>query len=480
LTLQLSENWKDWPPEQKEAMLQRLRTKSQTLQWPQTYRNVDTRRPYLAHSEEELAALQDDTPRYVLAKGGEGGGKSVFGVVKDLERLKRGMSGIMVSPDLPHFKKSLWPEFRRWCPWDQVVPAQRYRGAFTWEPNAPFSLAFQNGTILYCGGIDSPIAWEGPNVNFAHLDEARRKTDASALKVLDGRVRIPGPKGEPPQLWITTTPKKNWLWEYFGPLRKHDPRADFKQHIRVITLLTKDNEVNLENDFVAKRSLTLNATEVRVLLEAEWESLDDIARFVDEMVLWDRLKEPLPPLGPNEPVVFGLDAGVSHASFGLVGVTRHPNPKRHEDTVAIRYVRNWVPPAGGKIDFQGTEDRPGPERIIRQLAEEYAVVSFVYDPWQLHDMAQRLTREEIGWFYDFSQGVRRLEADRQLLDLILERRLAHDGNPMLREHFDNSDRKQYEGLAAGKVRIVQREKSLHVDLAVCTAMASHACLRLQL
>ena len=123
------------------------------------------------------------------------------------------------SPDLPHFKRSLWPEFSRWCPWDQVVPEQRYRSKFSWEPRAPFSLAFRNGTTLLCGGIDDPGAWEGPNVSFIHFDEPRRKKTAYALKTLAGRPRIPGPKGEPPQFYLTTTPRKHWLHEYYGPLK---------------------------------------------------------------------------------------------------------------------------------------------------------------------------------------------------------------------------------------------------------------------
>ena len=418
----------------------------------------------------------------MLLKGGEGGGKSVAGIVKTLDRLKRGMSGVMVSPDLPHFKKSLWPEFRRWCPWEFVVPKQRYRGSFIWEPHEPFSLAFVNGTTLYCGGIDRPIAWEGPNVNFAHFDEARRQKGPDALKVLDGRVRIPDPNGESPQLWITTTPRKNWLFEYFGPAGspEEDPKHDFKQHRKVVTLLTKDNEINLEEGFVEKRSLTLTSRERRVYLEAEWESDEDVERFLDDMFLWDRLKEIPPPLSPHEPIVLAVDAGISHSYFGLVGVTRHWKADRREHSVATRIVRCWKPPMGGKIDFKGNEEVPGPEMVLRKLCDEYAVVEVAYDPWQMHDMAQRLSRERVAWFNDFSQGVRRLESDRQLLDVILERRLAHDGNPELRRHIDNADRKKYEGLHRNKLRIVPREDNMRVDLSVCLAMATYECLRLQL
>lgn len=59
------------------------------------YVNRETGRQYKAHHPDELSFVQDDAPRYFLCKGAEGGGKSVAGIVKTLEKLRRGMSGIM-------------------------------------------------------------------------------------------------------------------------------------------------------------------------------------------------------------------------------------------------------------------------------------------------------------------------------------------------------------------------------------------------
>jgi hypothetical protein len=70
------------------------------------YVNRETGRPYTPHHEAERLFVYSDTPRRALAKGGEGGGKSVAGVIKDLERLSRGMHGIMGAPDFEHFKRS--------------------------------------------------------------------------------------------------------------------------------------------------------------------------------------------------------------------------------------------------------------------------------------------------------------------------------------------------------------------------------------
>jgi len=464
---------------EKDRLLAILRQITSDNGWPGVYVNSDTGKPYKPHKSGERQAVFSDKPRYVLLKGGEGGGKSVAGIIKTLERIRRGMSGAMVSPDLEHFKKSLWPEFRRWCPWDCVVEKQRYRQAVTWEPSRPFSLVFNNAvgtqSVLLCGGAkESEIgAWEGPNLSYVHMDEFRRHKRAAALKVFDGRVRIPGPNGEPPQIYITTTPRKHWLYEYFGPLKENDERAAFKADSLVVTLLTIENAENLEPGFADKRAQTLTAAEVRVLLKAEWEDIETGQRFLPSMLLWDACKENLSMLTDYEPMIVALDAAVVNDCFAMVGVTRH---LAKEEAIAVQFVQVWEP-KGHALDYQGAEDNPGPERVLRQLADRYNVMCVVYDPYQLHDMATRLAREGVAWFKEFGQGAPRFESDQQLLALISQRRLAHDGNAILRQHVDNADRKLNDD---GKLRIVKREQSGKVDAAVALAMAAYQCLKLRL
>jgi len=470
-----------------------------------------------------------DTPRYALVRGGEGGGKSVAGIVKDLERIRRGMSGLLISPNLPHFKRSLWPEFRRWCPWDRVVDKHQRFGKLDWEPHEPFNIVFRNGATLHCTGIENPGSLEGPNINFAHFDEARHHPDEKALKVLDGRVRIPGPKGEPPQIWLTTTPAMHWLYTYFGPviarcptcgdvlidrsegkpwacpecgrqdgLEANDPFAAFKADARDIVLLTIDNEPNLFEGFAESRAQTLTEREARVLLEAAWEDLSEGQPFLPDITWWDHCREDLPPLGQHESLVLSLDAATGRTAtssdcFAIVGTTRHPDPARVDDSVAVRYAKTWQAKAGQKIDYQGTWDDPGPERELLRLCgydmDEsgtpvyqrgggYNVTCVVYDPTELHDMAARLSRAGVAWFQEFSQSSLRYESDRQLLELIQQRRIAHDGNEEMRKHIYNADRKTDE--SGHKLRIVKRVDSLKIDLAVALSMGSYQTLYLNL
>lgn len=488
-----------------------------TGDWPADYFNRDTGKRYTPHHDGERQFVFADGPwRYGLAKGGEGGGKSVAGIIKCLERVRRGMSGIMVSPDLPHFAKSLWPEFANWCPWDVVVRQQQKRKHPEWEPyKSSFSLSFKNGAKIYCGGIENPRSWEGANINFAFFDEARRHRDAGALKVLDGRVRIPGYNMNgsilTDQLWITTTPEMHWLYDYFGPLKCMcdycqnefeldagekaiclqcrretysviDEWRDFKSQSLVITLLTKDNAENLSENFDRNRRQTLTETEALVYLDAQWIALDTAERFLPSILLWDACKdEDLPPLTKHEPMVIALDAGVSDDNFALVGLTLHPE---NQNMVAVRVAERWEPPKAGeetglegKIDFQGTEEKPGPERRLRWLCENYNVVLVVYDAMQLHDMATRLTKEEVAVFEDFPQGKKRAESDRGLKNTIVNRQLAHDGTMnLLRQHVDNSDQ-----IVKGEaLRIVKRSKIKKIDMTICLSMANHVIWSLNL
>lgn len=461
--------------------MEQIAAKKKLSNWPQEYTNSETGKTYKPHHDAENAWVTDTSKRYLLAKGGEGGGKSVAGIIRDLERIKAGCHGIMVSPDFEHFKRSLWPEFRRWCPWEFVVEKQQYRQSPDWEPGRPFQLAFITGAIVYCGGMkESDIeAWEGPNVNWAHFDEPRRHKTARALKVLDGRVRIPM-GGYMPQMWLTSTPRMNWLFKFFGPWRGKgvDPRAAFKEDSHVVTLLTKDNEENLEPGFTQKRAQTLTAAEVRVYLEAEWEDVDETQQFLPSMTLWDLCDTGLPPLTANEPMILALDApeGTNESgnasSFGMVGVTRHPD--NHQD-VAVRFVREWKAPQGGILDFRGEDS---PEWWVKHLCANFAVEQVAYDAYNLHSMITDLNKLNIAWFKKFPQTSQRLEADKQLLDLILQRRIAHKGDEALREHIKNANRKLADD--GKRLRIVKREPGLNVDLAVCLSMACFECLRLNI
>lgn len=501
-----------------------------TPDWPDTYTNRDTSRGYKPHHEAEAAIVYSDTPTHLLLKGGEGSGKSAASIIKTLNRIKRGMSGIMASNSLPHFCTSLWPEFQRWCPWEMVHPKDQKKADRTWEPyRSVFNIVFNNGAVLQCGGIEDPEVWRGPNVSFAFIDEASRQKDATILKVISGRTRIPGPNGEPPQIWFATTPAgRNWLWRYFGALQCHcptcdedievyiqhgeefkclecgstdlevlDPLEDFKRDSRVATLSTLDNELagNVQSGYTNTRGLTLTEMEKRVFLQAEWDDITAGQPFLPSPIWWDQCKGDVPELDHKTPLVIGVDAATGREvedsdCFAIVAVS--PDPASKKDSVIVRYARAWQAKAGGEINFRGSESNPGPERELLRLCGYklgpnggivrngggYNVKCIACDPLGLDDMIQRFRQKRVSYMKEIGQNVQRVKADTNLLRMIQERRITHDGDRLLRDHLRNADRKVDD--FGHKLRIVKREKKLRIDLSIALSQAAHVCTKLNL
>lgn len=405
--------------------------------------------------------------------GGWGAGKSTAGSVKALERQRRGCDGIAVSPDFAHFKKSLWPTLREWIPWDQVVPKhQRYEN-IEWAPGGAFTIVFKNRTQMHCGGIKDATSWYGGNVNYALFDEASRYPDDSAFKSLMGRIRIVGPNGEPPQLFLTTTPEMNWLAERFGPWDApgDDPFAAFKAKALVARVLTEENVANLDPEYAQSLADGLTDDEAELFLRAGWVHVVGATMFVNP-AWWDACYEPLPAWG-REPCCIGVDAAKGSEQniadcFAVVACTRHPS--RPSD-VAVRYCGIWQAEPGRVLDYDVIEAE------IRRLCRERSVLEIAYDPWQLHQMMMGLRREGVAHTREFSQMGDRNRADKGLQDLIVRRGMAHDGNPVLASHVKNANiRKTRDDTGQVKIRMVKRAPSLKIDAAVAAAMAADRIL----
>lgn len=243
-------------------------------------------------------------------------------------------------------------------------------------------------------------------------------------------------------------------------------------------------------------SLTLQALKHFAPETAEDALAGDADNEFIPIELWDRCREEMPPFlpGTKEPVVIAVDAAVRGDCFAIVAVTRHPD--RHDD-VAVRAVRKWDPPRGGMIDFAE------PESFLRAICKggcamghfepwdgcpacrdrarlpPYNVIQIVYDPYQLESMMGTFRKEGFVWCNPFSQHTDRLIADSQLRTLIINRRIAHDGNRFLREHIQNAaaDVSPKEDT---RLRIRKKHPDKKVDLTVALSMATYECLRLLL
>lgn len=190
---------------------------------------------------------------------------------------------------------------------------------------------------------------------------------------------------------------------------------------------------------------------------------------------WDACNEgPAPlPEGSTVPLVVAVDAAVTGDCFGLAVVSRHPDPKRAADSVRLRMHQKWTPSKGSALDFND------PELALRYVCTRFNVVEVCYDAYQLHDFCNRLRKEGLGNFQEFSQGEPRLQADTALYQLIANRRIAHGGELEVREHIQNCNVKLQKD-EDSKMRLIKKAENRKIDLAVCISMAAYECLRLNL
>jgi len=212
--------------------------------------------------------------------------------------------------------------------------------------------------------------------------------------------------------------------------------------------------------YYAEQEGTLTPNEYRRMHKNEWTSSEEAFIPVE---WWNACKQPIPPLEDSQPCIIAADAAVSGDSFSVIMISGREDGEKFD----VRYARCWYPPKGGKIDYQGTEDNPGPDIEIRRLIDKFNVAEICYDEFQLHDFMNRLRKDLIVYIHAFPQGTPRLVSDKQLQDKIKARSIGHSGERDLTEHIENANAKT-EG---EKLRIVKRVETKKIDLCVCLSMA---------
>ena len=250
--------------------------------------------------------------------------------------------------------------------------------------------------------------------------------------------------------------------EQFGWCNEFDPALEAyeNQSARMFALWNRSPRLEWQTkEYYASEAAVLAENEFKRMHRNEWVSSSQT--FVPGE-WWNASRDTAKPMTPNESVILAMDAAISGDCFGLLMLSGRGGTGEYD----IRYARAWKPPKGGKLDFGGED---GPERELRRLLDRYNVIEIAYDPYQLEDMASRLTNELLGLFYAFNQGAERAVADKSLRDMIRERRIRHDGSYHdLDEHIMNANSKT-EG---EKMRIVKKAEHMKIDLCVCLSMAA--------
>lgn len=232
-------------------------------------------------------------------------------------------------------------------------------------------------------------------------------------------------------------------------------------------------------DYYRQERANLLPSEFNRVHRNQW-SLGSEEPFLPDIALWDACRVELPPLGRHIPCVLALDAGESNDTFGEVIVSASPASSQ---ITAVRHARAYVPRGGAILNHDEIEIN------VRELGQNYAIQALVYDPFMLGQFVRRLGQPATLYrasdterqcplsfprfpaaLIPFPQGQARLIADKGLLDLILTRRIQHDGNLQLREHIQNADRRL--DPISRRIRIVKRSYTLKIDLAVTLSMAA--------
>lgn len=172
---------------------------------------------------------------------------------------------------------------------------------------------------------------------------------------------------------------------------------------------------------------------------------------------WDACKSEYPAFTRTTPMVLSIDAASLHDSFALIGVSR-VNKVTYK-----RYLRVWTPPKNGQIDYDEAM-----QELLR-LIREYNVMCVTYDPYDMTYFSQLVIAKGVVAMLPFSQAGERLIADRELYNAIRERTIAHDGDPVLREHVMNANRKSVDG----SLRIIKRQDNMKIDATVALSMGHH-------
>jgi phage terminase large subunit-like protein len=201
------------------------------------------------------------------------------------------------------------------------------------------------------------------------------------------------------------------------------------------------------------------------------------------------------PLIPGERIYLGLDLSATTDLTALVAVSAEDGDrakawfwkpgdllKQHEDRDRAPYT-TWArqgyidAPPGRAIDYAYVAQRIG------EAAADYEIAGIAYDRWRIETLLKELTAAGIDVYVDgkeppragairlvpWGQGYKDMAPAIDALEIaVLERRFAHDGNPVLGFCFSNA---VVDIDAAGNRKLDKSKTRFRIDGAVATAMA---------
>lgn len=182
--------------------------------------------------------------RFRAAICGTGAGKTICGLAEACSWAKAypGSVGYIFEPSFPMVRRILIPTLER--RWLLGKPLESNPDVANFN-KGEMRLDWRNGSQWWFVSLEDPERGEGPNIDYAMLDEARlvRHFDV-ALRVIRRRLRGSDPRRKYPRgLWITTTPDApgSSLHNFLeNPKTRHPDSKVFRWSIHDNRHLTKD------------------------------------------------------------------------------------------------------------------------------------------------------------------------------------------------------------------------------------------------
>ena len=211
------------------------------------------------------------------------------------------------------------------------------------------------------------------------------------------------------------------------------------------------------------------------------------------MEKWDACKKDFKPEDlEGRPCYGGLDLSSTTdiTAFSLVFPPTESDDRYYvlpffwipEENMAARVLKDHVPydlweRQGRIITTEGNVIHYGfIERFIEKLGEKYNIREIAFDRWGAVQMTQDL--DGMGFtVVPFGQGFSSMSPPtKELMNLVLSGRLAHDGNPVLRWMMDNVCVRTD---PAGNVKMDKAKSTEKIDGAIATVMALDRAIRNQ-
>jgi len=165
-------------------------------------------------------------------------------------------------------------------------------------------------------------------------------------------------------------------------------------------------------------------------------------------------------------IIVAVDIGLKHDSTGIVAVEKN----LFLNKIKLINVKKFQGRPGKEVDLEEQV-----EGHIKKLNDDFDLVEVRYDPYQFKRSAQTLEKAGIR-MVEYPQTLDRLTAMSQnLYDLIRGRNLILFDDPDLKKHILSAQAKE----STRGWRIIKRETSKKIDLAISLAMACQGAVELK-